>query len=417
MAEETKDSFASSFSIQDTMEMGMGNRELLDSLHADDSTGGNPEDITPIVKEVEKPEPPQKPEVPAGKEVVAKKEGEELTGPDLISNFLGSDPEEEEEEEEVLKATKPSQKTTTTEDEDAPEESSTFKSLSNDLFKLGVFSKDDEDEEEDISTPEQFLEKFNSEKKKGASEMIDNFLNQFGEDYRNAFNAIFVKGADPKEYFSTYNELVNAAELDLTIEDNQVKVMQRTLKAQGFEDEDIESEIERLKNYGDLESVSAKHHKVLIKNDAKKLEDIQEQAAVETQNKIAIKNQYIQNVQTILDEKLKLKEFDGIPLNPKLANELQEFLLMDKWQTKSGESLTDFDRTILDLKRPENHATKVKVGLILTLLKTDPNLLSIQKRGVTKTTDKLFSEVARQVTTSSTGKTEASKASITKWNL
>ena len=43
-----------------------------------------------------------------------------------------------------------------------------------------------------------------------------------------------------------------------------------------------------------------------------------------------------------------------------MANELHDFLLVDKYKTPSGETLTDFDRTILDLKRPENHSKKVK---------------------------------------------------------
>ena len=109
-----------------------------------------------------------------------------------------------------------------------------------------------------------------------------------------------------------------------------------------------------------------------------------------------VRNQYIQNVQSVLQDKLKTKEFDGIPLNPKLASELQDFLLVDKYKTTSGETLTDFDKTILELKRPENHALKVKVGLLLKILEKDPTLSTIQRTGVTKKSTQLFEEVARQ---------------------
>ena len=105
-------------------------------------------------------------------------------------------------------------------------------------------------------------------------------------------------------------------------------------------------------------------------------------------------------------DKLKEKEFDGIPINPNLANELQDFLLVDKWKTPSGDTLTDFDRSILDLKRPENHELKVKVGLLLKVLEKDPTLSTIQRAGVTKKSNQLFGEVARQV---SKAKTVASK--------
>lgn len=107
-------------------------------------------------------------------------------------------------------------------------------------------------------------------------------------------------------------------------------------------------------------------------------------------------------MQTILSDKVKEKEFDGIPINSNLANELQDFLLVDKWKTPSGETLTDFDRSILDLKRPENHELKVKVGLLLKMLEKDPTLSSIQRAGVTKKSNQLFGEVARQVTKSRT---------------
>ena len=190
--------------------------------------------------------------------------------------------------------------------------------------------------------------------------------------------------------------------MDLSKENNQKQVMREALLAQGFEKEDIGKEIERLENYGDLETVSTRHHKVLVKKEAAKLAKLEAKSQQELQAKSDIKNQYVTNVQTILSDKVKNKEFDGIPINSNLANELQDFLITDKWKTPTGETLTDFDRSILDLKRPENHEQKVKVGLLLKMLEKDPTLSSIQKAGVTKKSNKLFGEVARQVTKSKT---------------
>ena len=76
---------------------------------------------------------------------------------------------------------------------------------------------------------------------------------------------------------------------------------------------------------------------------------------------------------------------------------------MDKWKTSSGETLTDFDRAILELKRPENHVNKVKLGLLLKIMEKDPTLSVIQKSGITKRTDQIFSETAKQVTKSKAG--------------
>lgn len=382
------------FGIEETLGMGVGNTELLSDLFSPETSTEDPDKLEAIVKTADEPQAPKKPEVSKGKEVVQKLDGEETTPQDVLKNFLGDDDDEEQEDEDVAAPAKPEAKADDEDEDDVAE--SPFVSLSKDLFKLGVFTKDDEEEDVVIETPEQFLEKFNSEKKKGAIEIVDNFIGQFGEDYQKAFDAIFVKGVDPKDYFGVYNNVVSFAELDLSNEDNQVKVIKQALADQGFDSEDITTEVERLRNYGDLETVASKHHKVLVKKEAAKLQQMEQQAEQQLQQKAMVRNQYIQNVQSVLQDKLKTKEFDGIPLNPKLASELQDFLLVDKYKTPSGETLTDFDKTILELKRPENHALKVKVGLLLKILEKDPTLSTIQRTGVTKKSTQLFEEVARQ---------------------
>jgi hypothetical protein len=189
--------------------------------------------------------------------------------------------------------------------------------------------------------------------------------------------------------------------MDLTQETNQVAILKQALADQGFEKEDIDTEVERIKNYGDLENVATKHHKVLVKKEAVKLQQMEQQKEAQLQQQQAIKQQYYQNVNQVLQDKVKAKEFDGIPINPKLAGELQDFLVTDKYKTNSGETLTDFDRTILELKRPENHATKVKLALIMKIMEKDPTLSTIQKTGITKKSNELFGEVARQAQKSS----------------
>ncbi len=398
------------FGIQDTMEMGAGDTQLLNDLFAPETASGNPEDITPIVKEVDAPEeevndgPRKGKDITPPKSVDGKTDEEKQSGESLIADFLSDVEDEDDDDYEEAPVAKQDTNDALEESDEQPEEEEVtqFSALANDLFNLGVFTKNSEDEEVEINTPEQFLERFNAEKKKGASELVQNFIGQFGEDYQNAFESIFVRGVDPKEYFSTYNQIVSFSEMDLSQEKNQIAVMKQALADQGFEPEDISTEIERLQNYGDLDTVAARHHKVLVKKEARKLQQLDQEAEQVQQQKAAIRNQYITNVQTILTDKLKQKEFDGIPINPNLANELQDFLLVDKWKTPAGENLTDFDRAILDLKRPENHELKVKVGLLLKILEKDPTLSTIQRTGVTKKSNQLFGEVARQVTKSKT---------------
>ena len=403
MADNQELSQFGNFSIENTMEMGMGSQELLSDLMSPETAASSPEDVTVI-----KDEPAPAKKSTTSPETTLPPEEKEDPSKSIQDFLLGGDDEEEEDGEETPA---PEQKAAPAEDAEEEEEEapSQFAALSNDLFKLGVFSKDEDEEDITISTPEEFLERFNLEKKKGAIDIVQNFIGQFGEDYQKAFDAIFVKGVDPKDYFGTYNNIQSFSELDLSQENNQVAVIKQALADQGFEQEDIDTEVERLKNYGDLETVATKHHKVLVKKEAAKLAQMEEQKQIELQKQQAFKQQYIQNVQTVLQDKLKAKEFDGIPLNPKLANELQDFLLVDKYQTSSGEKLTEFDRQILELKRPENHALKVKLGLLMKILETDPSLSTIQKRGITKKADDLFTEVARQSSKSAVKSSKTSK--------
>jgi hypothetical protein len=412
MAENLDNPSFGNFSIENTM--GAGNAELLNDLLAPETSTSSPDDIKEIKdEEPTAPEPSKKvtskpAPAKASGDGEEKKDEEEATKKSLTDFLMGGDEEEESNEEEEASTTqkkKPVAKTEPEETNDSEEESSEevsqFTALAKDLVKLGVFSQD-EDEDIDISTPEEFLERFQEEKKKGAIEVVNNFIGQFGEDYQQAFEAIFVKGVDPKDYFGTYNNAVSFAEMDLSSENNQVAILKQALADQGFDPEDVETEVERLKNYGDLETVATKHHKVLVKKEAQKLREMEERSEKELQQRQAIKGQYINNVQSILQDKLKSKEFDGIPLNPKLANELQDFLLVDRYRTNSGETITEFDRSILELKRPENHQMKVKLALIMKIMEKDPTLSTIQKTGISKKSNELFGEVARQVTKSAT---------------
>ena len=381
------------FGIEETLNMGAGNPELLRDLMATETSTADVDELEEIGKKVDDDDITEKPDV-TKKKVVTSSE-DDISGDELIDQFLTTS--EEEEEEEEIEKKKPEGKPETTNDEvdDIPE-GVNFSALAKDLTNLGVFTKDEDEDEVEIATAEEFLERFNTEKKKGAAEWLDGFLGQFGEDRKQAFNAIFVNGADPKEYFSVYNEITDFANIDLKDENNQKRVVKESLRDQGWEEEDIDEEVDRLYNIGDLEKVAEKHQKVLVKRDAKRLKEIEENSKKELEQRAAIKEQYIQNVQRILQEKIKTKEFDGIPISAKFANELQDFLLVDKWKTVRGETLTDFDRAILELKKPENHEMKVKVAALYKMLEKDPTLSTLQKTTISKKSNQLFDEIAKQ---------------------
>lgn len=382
-----------SFGIQDTI--ATSSQQLVDSFLEGESVTANPNDI----KDINEPAPVTT-KKPAAK--VAVKEEEEEKEPEKPFDPLAEmDSEEEETEEEKSTVKKKTPEDSETEGEEG--EFNAFESFSKELYNLGAFSADEGEEPTMPKTPEEFLEVFNEQLGKKAETAIDNFLERFGDEHKEAFDAIFVKGVNPREYYQTQNKIQNFQELDLTLEHNQENVIKQALTDLGYEEEDITSELERIKNYGDLEATAQKHHKVLVKKEQAELARLTEQKQAALQQKAIEKNQYVNTINTILQDKLKAKDFDGIPINVQLAKEVQDMLTTERWKTSSGEALTDFDKEILDLKRPENYATKAKLAVLLKILKQDPTLSTIKKAGVTKQTNQLFSEVVKQKPKTSVG--------------
>lgn len=381
------------FSIEETSTLG--DQSIISDLLGSETVSTPPEKVEEI-----KDEPEKKEEKPKKETKVEKKEEEPKL--DEEGNPIKSFLEEEEEEEDDTKKTEKKEE----KEEKEPAPTNKFSALAKDLLKLGVFSQDEEEDDIEVNTPEEFLERFKYEGEKAALNKINTFISQFGEDYQKAFEAIYVKGVDPREYFTVANKIENFAELDLSKEENQIAVIRQTLIDQGLDHEDVNTEVERLKNYGDLEQVSQRYHKVLVKKEATKLAQMEQESQERLRQQVASKQQYATNVNTVLQNKLKNKEFDGIPINPKLAQELQDFLLVDRYRTPSGETLSEFDKRILDLKRPENHELKVKVALLLKTLEKDPTLSTIQKAGISKQSDTLFQELNRHSEKSSVKKTK-----------
>ena len=125
------------------------------------------------------------PEIKKGKDIIppknvdGKTDEEKQTGESLVADFLSAS-EDDESEEEPQPIEKPTNEESNDDDQeeedDEPKEGNQFSALAGDLLELGVFTKNSEDEEVSINTPEEFLERFNAEKKKGASELEQKIL-------------------------------------------------------------------------------------------------------------------------------------------------------------------------------------------------------------------------------------------------
>lgn len=324
----------------------------------------------------------------------------ELADNDLFS-ALDNKEEDEDENEEVDEASigkaKKVEKETITEEssQQAPEEENIFSSIAAELLNHGIFNLDEDEEELEIETPEQFLERFQLEYRKHAANTIEGFLGRFGEDYRDMFENVFVKGIPPSDYLSRYTKIQSVKGLDLTDENNQEKIVRELYRSEGRSSEYIEKKITQLKNYNDLHEEATEAQRILVEREEASIQEEAERKQTEAARKQTIKSEYVGSMNRILAEKIKNKEFDGIPVDRKFAEQTFSYLTQEKFQTPDKQLLTTFDKDILDLNRPENHELKVKVAMLLQILKEDPQLTKLAKKAVSKESSKLFDGIRR----------------------
>jgi len=283
--------------------------------------------------------------------------------------------------------------------QDSSQEENQYAILSRDLYRLGVFTPDEDEEGNEIQdiadTPEKFLEKFQQEKKRGAAEMIDNFLERFGDDYKRMFDSVFVKGVNPKDYLASFTKMEGIKNMDLSVESNQEKIFVQYYRDQGLSEERIQKRLEKAKDYGDLADEAQELHELLVQKEERELAQAEVNKQRELYERQQRENAYQQNVNKILQNKLQSGDFDGIPVNKKEAQETFYYMTHKPYKLPDGKLITEMEKDWLELDKPENHELKVKVAL---LLKNKMDLSKVQKKAVSNKTDSLFTSITSKKT-------------------
>jgi len=334
----------------------------------------------------------------------------ELSEEDMFTSFTTDNEDEEEEEEEkpVEKKEKKvgAQKTL----ESAPdkteegieeqstegeEEESVYSTIAKELVTHGIITLDEGEEEVQIETPEELLERFQYEGQKHATAVINKFLGRFGDDYREMFNSVFVKGVNPLDYLNRYAKIETVKNLDLSDEGNQERVVRELYRTEGRSTEYIEKRITQLKNYSDLADEATEAQRILVQREEQAVQEAEANKDQENKRKQMIRSEYITNVSRILNDKIRTKEFDGIPIDKNFAERTYAYITQERYETKDRQTLTEFDKDILDLNRPENHEMKIKLAMLMQLLREDPTLSKLAKKAVSKETNELFKGLKR----------------------
>ena len=303
---------------------------------------------------------------------------------------------------------KDKKETKTTQQEE--EDSHVFTSIAKELIEQGIFSQDEDEEgnpvEPEIADAEEFLERFTYEYRRQAAETIERFLGKFGDDYRQMFENVFVKGIKPADYLNRYSKIQGIENLDLTKEEDQERIVRELYRSEGRSSEYIEKKMQQHKNYNDLAEEATEAKNVLVAREKEAIQKAAEDKQNEIERRARMKEDYANNVGRIISEKLKAKEFDGIPVDRKLADEVMGYITQDRFKTPDGQLLTEFDKDILDLNIPSNHERKVKVAMLLQLMRRDPKFTGMAERAISKESNTLFKGLKRKSVKSSDSKKE-----------
>jgi hypothetical protein len=332
-------------------------------------------------KEVAEAEEKKKEEEKKTKEAKIKaEEATKLSVEDEVNEFLGED----EEPPVVVKGASVKKE----EESDAP-----FEVISKQLFELGIFTNDEEGDPVLPSTPEEFADRFRQQAQTSATTWLDNYLEKFGEDRRRLFDDIFINGVEPKEYLSTYNNIESLAGVDLEDENIQERVVRNYYEQAGWSADKIENKITKLKTTFDLEDEAKTVHPIILDKEKAKLDEQVAQKQEKLQQAAQADEEYKNGISKLLGEKLKQKNFDGIPLTEKEAKSAFDFLYTKKWKTANGELLTDYDKFILESKKPENVGDRIKIAL---LKQSGFDFSKIEKKAIGKESNLLFQGLATQ---------------------
>ncbi len=358
----------------------------LDSLPAfgTDSAVFVEEDISDLLLNGGKPNDASKPEPITKEPVTTPTEPKTTDTIDPTDIILGDETSDDDDTDAVVdtKVKVDPKKTDSDENE--------YEVLSKEFMEMGVFS---EIEGQTLpKTEEEIRERLNLEKQKGAYDYLYNqVLAQHGEEGIKMFESIFVKGVDPVDYLKQYDTINSLIDVDLTDESNQLQIVEEYYTRSGLNATAAKAKAQRSLNNGELVEDATSFHAILVEQEKKDLQQMEQVANAKKQAAIQQKQQYQQNLSSILTEGLKKKEIGNIPVTDKVAKETFDYLYSDKWKLADGSVITDFDKEILELRDPKNHQKKVELALLWKMYQKDPTLGSIKGKGVTEKTDKLFS--------------------------
>jgi hypothetical protein len=174
---------------------------------------------------------------------------------------------------------------------------------------------------------------------------------------------------------------------DLNNEDVQILAVTMDLRNQGYDQEDIDTQIEFLKEKDKLETVAKKaFDKIVVQQETETAGQVQNQKdAVEYRKKQA--REYKTNITTHINS---LDEMGGLPISKQDKTTLPTYISEPNVELQDGRFVSEMQADLFKVM-----ADKDKIVLLAKLLKTDFDFSSIERKKLTQASRGIRDEVQR----------------------
>lgn len=186
------------------------------------------------------------------------------------------------------------------------------------------------------------------------------------------------KGGNVTELLSQMSRHANTgldADSDMTIEENQILSVTLDLQGQEYDDEDIQTQIEYLKDSGKLESFSTKAHKKRLVNQEKERKanviKVEENRAKTRETQKKYKSELTEYLASV-------DNFKGIVLNKKDKEELPAYIADVKVPLQNGSTVSKFQAELFSIL-----GDKTQLVGLAKLVKSNFDFSSITNKTIT----------------------------------
>ncbi len=333
-------------------------------------------------EEIEKNDPPEEKPKKETKHSLPKPETEEkvdlITDKELEEELLNTGFESKVEEKEDTKV------------EDLEDEATEARQIYEDYKRLGLITEDAE-----VTTTEELLEVVKNEFKKGAEDELNAFLSSKGEKAIKFFQAVYIDGIDPQEYFSISQNIESVEGLDMENVDVQRNLVRRSLmEAPGANAARVDKYLKLIEEEGDLDKEAVQAQNLFLEREQRQIEKKKTEAEQKAKFERAEQTQYESSISNKLVEVLKTKDLAGLPFTDKIAENTRSYMTNKNWKL-NGKELSDFDKDLLELRKPENIEKALKIAY---LLQNDFDFSKIKNKAISEKTDKLFTKLTKKET-------------------